>query len=183
MGKEGKALSQFNHRIRELRKSLGLTQAQVAAALELAPSSYGNAENFAHKTMSEHRVKRLARMFRLDDAGSAELVALWREMPASEYAQRNAEKWSEQNSRRSKARMYDKLKISLVEMVSLCIGVAPDSDTLCICETAGDPDFGTGEPCELCTALELLELPRWTNRHEVIEQLAALQEKLQTAKS
>lgn len=169
----------FPSMCRKLRVSKNLKQRQVADALGIRATSYGNVESLNRKALSLDRVHKIARFYSLSDEATAELVAAWEELPVSEYQQRLAVSYGKRKERRGKARNHDLLKASLLELATLLITSVDEPGELCTCEA---PDLFADPPiepvtCELCTALQLLGLSGgWTNREEVIENLAKAQE-------
>jgi transcriptional regulator with XRE-family HTH domain len=179
---------------RQLRVENRLKQREVASAIGMKTSSYGNVESVNHKSLAVDRVHRLARFYQLDEAKTAELLAAWEELPASEYAQRQTKTFAERRAFRSKAANHDRLKVSLLELATLLITSCENPGALCTCEQAtsemladasffpdGSPDGVASSTdsltCELCTALQLLGLPLgMTTRDEVITKLAEVQE-------
>lgn len=166
---------EFPKMCRDLRLQSRLKQREVAVHVGLSPKAYANVESNNHKTMRLERVQKLAKLYQLDEASTATLVAAWEALPASEYNQRNAKPWAERQAAqavRGKAKNHDRLQIALLELATLFITSVDDPDSLCTC------DFGEGRACELCTALQVLGLRGYTTREEVISGLAALQEKV-----
>lgn len=167
----------FPSMCRDMRVAHNLRQREVADAIGVKVSSYGNVESNNHKTIAIDRVKKLASFYTLDEAATAALIAAWEELPASEYSQKQTKSYAERNARRSKARNHDRLKVALLEMTTIHIAAAASPDELCTC--ARDDFFTPSEEteaCEVCNALQLLGLSGYTNRDEVIAELAKLQE-------
>ena len=161
---------------RQMRVDRHLKQREVADGIGIKVSSYGNVESNNHKTVAIDKVRALARFYTLDDAATAELVAAWEDLPVSAYSKNQAKSYAERNARRSKARMHDRMKAALLEMTTLHVVAAASPDDVCTCEP---PDLFAGaqpEPCEVCNALQLLGLSGYTNRDDVIAELARLQE-------
>lgn len=175
---------------RELRIANRFKQREVAALIGVAISTYGNVESNPHKTIRRERAERIGRLYELDDAMQAHLMAAWEAQPVTEYSQKQRESWAVRNATRSKAKNHDRLKLSLLEVTMLLIatvdGAAIDPGTLCACgipkEPSSDmfdePDSSGQRPCELCDALKLLGLTGWTNLQDVTDRLAAVQEKM-----
>lgn len=182
--------TQFGAMCRELRVAARLKQREVAARVGIAASTYGNLESNPHKTIRRERAERIGRLYELDDAMQAQLMAAWDAQPVSEYSQKQRDSWAVRNAARSKAKNHDRLKLSLLEVTMLLIatvdGAAIDPGTLCACggprEPSSDmfdePDSSGQQPCELCDALKLLGLTGWTNLQDVTDRLAAVQEKM-----
>jgi transcriptional regulator with XRE-family HTH domain len=170
----------FPVRIRELRIAAGKTQKQVAAVLGIKGQSYGNAESSNHKRISRDRAAKLAVYYQLSQTETAELLAGWEALPQGEFKQREAASYEKNKAYRSKARNYDRLKLSLLEMTTLYVTIAPDPETLCACSPVDmfseSPSGQDQDCCELCSALRLLGLTGWTNLDEVVAKLAAIQE-------
>ncbi len=166
---------------RQYRIQGGARQREVAQSIGIACSTYGNVESNNHKTMSLDRVHVLAKYHKLTADQTAELVAAWDELPASEYNQAQAKTWDQRKAFRSKAKNYDRLKLSLLEVCTLLVTLVPDPETLCTCPEvdlfADDSDRGEpAAPCELCAALKLLGLTGYTDVDDVIAKLAPVQE-------
>jgi len=166
---------------KQLREARGLKQREVAAVVGLKTNSYGNVESNNHKTLDEKKVLKLAAFYELDETATADLVAAWRDLPVSAYNQRNRPSWERRKALRSAADERDAFRIACVNLATLLTTNVPDPDQLCTCR-APDDDWGAPadrEPCELCDALQLLGLPRWTTLDDVVAKLAAVQEALQ----
>lgn len=169
----------FPRRLRDLRVAAGKKQREVAVALRLTPSSYANAESANHKRISRERVDRLAKLYQLDDAQAAELVAGWEALPESEYNARQRTTYEKRKAFRSKARNHDRLKLALLEVTTQLVTTVADPETLCACppvDMFADAPDEPPEPCELCNALRLLGLVGWTDLDDVVGKLAAAQE-------
>jgi transcriptional regulator with XRE-family HTH domain len=165
---------------RDYRVAAKLRQREVANALGIATSSYGNVESVNRKTLSRDRAEQLANFYKLDEAARTDLLAAWDEMPVSEYSQRQADAYAARRAQRSKAREADRLKTALLEVVGLLISSVDDPGKLCACQAAQIFDFSQGDtpaPCELCSALQLVGVSGgWTTHEEVVAKLAELQE-------
>lgn len=169
----------FPRRLRSLRLAAGRKQREVALAIGIKDSSYGNAESASHKRISRERVLKLAAYYRLGETETAELVTLWEALPESEYSKNQRETYDKRKAYRSKARNHDRLKLALLEVATQLVTSTPDPDTLCTCtpiDMFADAPDEPPEPCELCNALRLLGLVGWTDRDDVIAKLAAAQE-------
>lgn len=155
-----------------------LRQRQVADAIGVKPSTYGNIESSNHKVVRRERVVDLAKFYELDAGDSERLLAAWEQLPASEFNLRQAGRRRERSAFRVNAREAPKLRLALVEVLGVLLGVTDDP---CACvpasEVAGDPR----PPCEVCSALHVLGLSSWTSRDVVAEQLSALQDSMTTA--
>ena len=119
---------------------------------------------------------KLVSFYRLGSVEAAELLAAWDELPLSEYSQGNREKWKEQNARRSKAKGYDKMKTSLVEVLGVFFQLVPD-DQVCSCSE----EFGSAVQCEICLALTRLGIDAYSTKELATLQLAGLADKLEAA--
>lgn len=162
---------------RELRVAARLKQREVAARIGVALSTYGNVESNPHKTIRRERAERIARLYELDEAVTAQLLAAWEAQPVTEYSQKNRDSWATKNAARSKAKNHDRIKLALLEMATLLITNVADPGALCACPAEVDmfADESSGQ-CELCNALRLLGLTGWTTMDDVIARLAAVQE-------
>lgn len=169
----------FPARIRQLRIDANKKQREVAAAIGCAESTYANAESCNFKRLRMERVLKLARFYDLSPADQADLIAGWEALPASEFNTRNKPRWERRNARRAKAKAHDAMKRSLLEVISLLIGTVPDPDTLCSCtppDMFSAPDEPPPDPCEVCSALQLLGLTGWTTQDEVLAKLSEIQD-------
>lgn len=166
-----------------------LTQAKLAEMLGVSPATIGNMESSNHIVIREDRAVALSRAFGLGPDAADEFVAAWRQLPVSEYAKKLRKTWAKKSEMRGKVKHYDRMKLSLLEVLAVMFSTAADPETLCICEF---DDFtrppGTGRhpsdssrPCELCYALQALGLDGWTDLADVTSKLAALQEKIEKA--
>jgi transcriptional regulator with XRE-family HTH domain len=163
---------EFPSMCRQLRMARHETQATVAGAMGIKPSTYGNMESQNFKVVRIERVQRLAHHFGLDESRTADLVAAWQALPVSEYSTKQKATWERRNAYRSKARNYDRMRDALASALALLVTSVPDPNSLCICS------FDGSTFCELCECLRLLGLKGWTTLEEVIKELAALQDKL-----
>lgn len=163
--------TRFGQIIRGLRVSRGLRQRNVAEAVELSPSTIGNAESAPHRVLGRDAAVRLASFFKLNEADVASLLAAWEETPLSEYSIKQQEYWKKRNELRSKAKNHDPLKLALVELLGLHLMALPDAE-ICAC------DFGT--VCGVCAALERVGLPPFTpaDRDKILTQLVKIRERL-----
>lgn len=166
---------------KELRDTNRLKQREVAHAVKLKLSSYGNVESNNHKTMSLDRVHRLAKFYQLDPVATAELVAAWQELPVSEYSAKQAKTYEQRKEFKNKAKVFDRMKLSLLEVCTMLVTSTVDPETLCTCPEidmfADDSDrLDPPASCELCTALQLLGLTGFTNVDDVVVRLARIQE-------
>lgn len=164
----------FPSTIRQLRVSRRLRQKDVAEAIKMNEGSYANAESNNHKTMRLDKVFRLAEFHELDATARDALVAAWQALPASKFNERNRPAWERRNATRSKAKAHDAMKLSLLEMLSLYIGVEPNP---CTCPPV-DPFTEPPEPCEICKALQLLGLSGWGPVDLVTAKLAEIQDEM-----
>jgi transcriptional regulator with XRE-family HTH domain len=156
--------------VRDLRVKNRYRQREVAAAIGIAGSSYGNLESLNRITCRIDKIERLALFYQLDDAQTAELIAAYRELPVDAFQKRKLERLNEIRSKASKSRRFDGVRQSLINMFGLLLVTAPDPDSLCICEP------GRAETCEVCEALSELGLDPWVDAATTTAQLAALQE-------
>lgn len=171
--------TQFGAKCRELRQRRGLKLRQVAEAIGLSTSTYGNIESSGFRVVGRDRANLIANFHRLDDADRESLLALWEATPLSKFAEGRKEKWREQNERRSAARMLPKMRIALCELAGVHVGAVPE-DQICACVH----EFAEDSVCEVCTSLELLGLDRFSgDRARTINQLAALQDKLEAERA
>lgn len=163
----------FPRRLRELRVENRLSQKQVAEAVGVLEPTYANAESSRTRRLRGDRVQALAKFYALDEAKTAELVAGWKAMPESEYNKRNSKSWAERDEKKGKLKRHDPLCLSVIELAIMLVTSVETPGSFCDCE------FDSDTSCKLCTALQLVGLRGWTTREDVIEKLAAAQEKLE----
>lgn len=168
----------FGELCRIMRKEKGLKLRQVAEAIGVTTSTYGNIESSQWRVVGEDRANLIANFHNLGDTARAELLAAWNETPISEYGRRRAEKWKQQNARRSLAKRVPGLESALVEL--LCLQVGDHGDDSCRCGFDGKLE-GSDRACEVCEALAALGLPAFTTADKAIEQLNVKQEKIAEA--
>lgn len=168
----------FPRRIRQLRVDANKKQREVAAILGMKTSSYANAESSSFKRMSRERVLKLARAYDLDQAAAAELLAGWEALPVSDYDKRRTAEHQRTRETRSKAKLFDPLRLSLLCMTTLLCTNVDDPGALCTCGEVDmfAPESSGQQECDLCDALRLLGLEGWTNLDDVVAKLAAVQE-------
>lgn len=167
-----KLKSAFGVRCRALRISKVLKQREVAAAIGVKLSTYGNVESSRWKVINRDKAMKLAAFYRLSPADTAALLTDWEACPLSPGGEKRREVWKRTNEFRSKARNHDKLKAALVDLLGVHLMALPDAE-LCSCEF--------GEPtCPLCTSLERLGLDAYNpaDRERLLARLAKLQEQL-----
>jgi len=167
---------------RRLRKERRLKASEVGKAINAADSTVYNMECNNFKTVSIDRVYKLSEFYGLDAAATEELAAAWKELPTSEYHEKNAPRWERNKTLRTKAKERDELALRLVEVLAVWIGSAPDPDAMCACP---EPDPFEPDPrlCELCAALRALQCGPWSTWQEVLDRLAKIQDALSNAQS
>lgn len=171
--------SDFAILCRTLRIQKGYKQREVALAIGIRPSTYGNVESSRWKVIRRERAERLAAFLQLMPDDHDRLLEAWEKCPLSEYGERVRERWKRRNERRNKVKMHDRIQISLIEMTAMCLAVARNPDTLCTCEFGGGTIDDPDRACELCEALMALGLNRLSDVEQSIADLAKLQEKLE----
>lgn len=171
--------SEFGNICRELRVAKSLKHRDISIVIGVAVSTYSNVESAPHVIVRRDRALKLADFHGLVDEPRARFLAAYDALPLSEFGIKQRERWSKMNVRRSKARHHDALQLSLVEMISLSLSVAPDPDTLCACDFVGGTIDDPTRPCELCAALDALGLPMFTTKERAIDDLAKLSVKLE----
>lgn len=164
----------FRVMLRDLRKRRGLKLRQVAEVIGVAPSTYGNAESSAFRVFGEGKAAAVADFYRLTGSDRESFMSAWAATKLSPFSEKRREIWHANNERRSAARRLPKLELAMAELLGVHIG-AMDDDKICVC------DFGN--VCEVCAALELLGLDRFSTRDHAIDQIAKLQEKLAAAQN
>lgn len=160
----------FPKMVRDLRVAGRYRQREIAEAIGIAQSSYGNLESLNRITCRVDKVERLALFYGLPQDKANELIAAYRELPRDAFQQRKLDKLNAARAARSKSKQFDGMRKALVDMLGLLIAVAPDPETLCACEPGSD------DRCEVCFALAELGLQPWTNSTDALAQLAALQD-------
>ena len=131
---------------KQLRQLAGLKHREVAAAIGVAVSTYGNVESSPHKVINRQRATKLIELYRLPPPKAAELLAKWDACPLSPFGQNRQKYWEKRNKLRNKAKNHDRLKYGLVELLGIILMDRPDD---LICECAPD-----GTKCTVCYSLE-----------------------------
>lgn len=157
---------------RELRIQKGLKQREVAEAIGVKASTYGNVESSAFKVVGVQKVARMAALYKLTPAELSALSDAWERCPLSPYGEKQRKHWERRNRLRSKAKHFDRVFLSLIEVLGAFLPKLSDEDACC-CE------FGGERSCEVCAALENLGLPPYTTKDKVMADLARLQDKLE----
>lgn len=155
--------------------SRNLKLRQVAEAINISASTYGNLESSPHRVVSANKAAAIADFYRLTPPDRDALMRMWEATPLSEFSERRREKWKIQNERRSLARRVPRLEYALCLLAGMHIGLQ-DDDKVCVCELDSDP-------CEVCEALSALGLDAYSTKDHAIAQLAALQGKLEAARA
>lgn len=137
--------SEFAVMCKELRHLAGLKHREVAAAIGVAVSTYGNVESSPHKVINRQRATSLIELYRLPPPKAAELLAKWDACPLSPFGQKRAKYWEQRNKLRNKAKNHDALKFAAVELLGIVLMDRPDE---LVCECA------EGVRCAVCYALE-----------------------------
>jgi transcriptional regulator with XRE-family HTH domain len=159
---ESKSKCDFAVIARQLRVKNGKKQREVAEAIGVRPSTYGNLESSPFKIIRRERVDELSRFYRLDQAQHSELVAAWERAPISEYSQKKREGWARQNEARSKGKRLDMVQTALCDLLDAIASSAAAGEpcpSACSCVA---PDAFVDEPgrtCELCSAFHALGFP------------------------
>lgn len=147
---------------RRLRMKHDLRQKQVAEAMAITPSTYGNLECSSFKTVRRERVDAMSRLYNLDAAEHAELVAAWERAPISEYSQRQKEGWDKRNAMRSKGKKLEEVKLVLCDLLD---GIAFHGQhggaypVVCSCKPPDEFVGEDGYTCDLCRAFHALGFP------------------------
>lgn len=138
--------SDFAVMCKQLRLVARLKHREVAAALGVAVSTYGNVESSSWKVINRQRATKLIELYSLPPDRAAALLAAWDACPLSPFGEKRKKYWEKRNALRNKARNHDKLKFGLVECLGIILMQNPD-DQVCTC------DFG-GPSCSVCYSLE-----------------------------
>lgn len=143
--------SAFAQFCRNLRIERGLKQREVASAIGIKLSTYGNMESSRFKVISERRAEQLSGFYGIGKEDHDKMMDASRNCPLSPGGEIRRATWKKRNTQRSKAKGHDALKLALVNLLGAHMMALPDSD-LCSCE------FG-GAVCPTCAALESVGLP------------------------
>jgi transcriptional regulator with XRE-family HTH domain len=166
--------SEFGIMCRTLRIRKGLKQREVAAAIGVKNSTYGNVESSQWKVINRDRAAKLIGLYGLNPTMASQLLDAWDRCPISPGGQKRKEFWQKRNELRSKAKNHDPLKLALVELLGLHLMAVPDNE-VCAC------DFGT--VCGVCSALARVGIDPFTpaDRDRILTQLVKIQEKMTAA--
>jgi transcriptional regulator with XRE-family HTH domain len=167
-----KQKSDFGILCRELRVSKGHKQREVAAAMGVKLSTYGNLECSHWKVVSREKAVRLISFYGLLPDRAAVLLAAWERCPLSPHGEKRRAGFEKVRLFRGKARNHDSLQLGFIDLLAARLMDIAD-EFLCQCEF--------GEPaCLTCGSLERLGLPPYTgaDRDQIFDQLEKLREKL-----
>src|SRR5882762_8687714 len=172
--------SDFGIMSRSYRIEKAMKQREVAQAIGVKLSTYGNVESASHRVISAERAQRLAATFQLEGEKRAEFLSAWERTPLSEYSLKQREYWKKSNSLRSKSKGYDRIFQAMTDLVALTVTAAeqPAGWALCACGLDGKLEGDPSRSCEMCEALFALGLPAFTTGDAVMSQLAELQDKI-----
>lgn len=171
--------SDFAMFARELRVKKGLKQREVASAIGVKPSTYGNLESSPHRVVGADKVYRMIQLYELSPDRASELRSAWERTPLSAYGARLRKSWERRNRQRSKAKHYDRVQRSLAECLGLMLTAFSEANQGRVCACAFDKD----ELCEVCMALDNLGLDTFTTLDKAISDIAALQDRLEAARA
>lgn len=166
---------------RQMRIDKRLKYREVASAIGVSTGTYGNIEGSPWRVIGEDRAKSIADFYQLDPAKRAGLLKAWSETPISNFSVERAEKWRQQNARRSAAKQLPVVRLALLEMVFFCLTYTPEGE-LCRCGFDGKLE-GSDRSCEMCEALRALGLDAFTTREKLIDDAGKLHEKLEAART
>lgn len=166
----------FGARCRELRMARNLKLRQVAEAIGISHSTYGNVESSKFRVVSMTKACSLADFFKLTGPDRVSFLTMWEETPLSKFSEERRAKWRVQNEGRNARRLVPRLQYALCCLAGMHVGMVEDETRICVCEIGGDP-------CEVCEALSVLGLDAYSTREHAINQLAALQGKLEAARA
>lgn len=164
---------------RELRVKKRLKQREVAHAIGVKLSTYGNTESSPHKVIGLDKVHRMIDLYGLTGNQAKSLIDAWERVPLSQYSSKLKKNWERRNLLRSKAKHYDRMMRSLAEVLGLALQPLADFYKGRVCSCAFDRE----EPCEVCMALENLGLDRFTTIEVAQDQIAKLQNKLEAQRA
>lgn len=168
-----KVKCEFAVMARRLRVRHDLRQRQVAEAMAITASTYGNLESSSFKNVRRERVDAMSRLYKLDAAEHAELVAAWERSPVSEYSLRQKEGWSKRNAMRSKGKKLEEVTAVLCDLLDgICVsgeGFPPK----CVCRLPNKAIEDEGWVCDLCRAFHALGYPDgWVSPQIAAERIA-----------
>jgi transcriptional regulator with XRE-family HTH domain len=171
--------SEFAKMCRALRVENGLKQREVASAIGVAVSTYGNVECSPWKVVGSQKVAKMVKLYSLDQERASALLSAWEQVPLSPYGERVRHKWQKRNALRSKAKHHDLLEFAMIDLIFWAVQFTPD-DQMCICGFDGKvPE--SDHPCELCEALAALGLGAYSSRDRLTTDLVKLHAKLEAA--
>lgn len=174
--------SDFAIMCRELRIQHNLKQREVAERIGVKPSTYGNVESSAFKVIRAERVAKLIALYRLPPDRASAFSAAFERCPLSPYGEKQRKTWDRRNKMRSKAKNHDNLQYWLCIVAGTIVTFF---DEPCACPK-DDESFGGGQdddPCEVCGSMLALGLDSYTTKPAALEQLSALQAKLEAARA
>lgn len=174
-----KQKSDFAIMCRTLRKEKGLKLREVADAVGIKSSTYGNVESSPFKVIGAEKVVKLIRLYGLPPDRAAELSAAWERVPLSEYGEKIRERWRKRNTQRSTAKRVPALEEALIELLFAQIG--DHGDNSCRCGFDGKLE-GSDRACEVCEALQVLGLPAFTSADKATEALQRMIGKREAAR-
>lgn len=158
---------------RNLRISRNFRQRRVAEAIGVKTSTYANLESSPYRVVGIEKAERIAEFYNLDQAARDELVARWSKTELSEFGKQSRERWEKRNAQRSKAKRAAALERCLIDVLAVLFANTNSDDVeLCLC-TFGEP------LCEVCAALAILGAPAYTTLEAAVENLAALQRRIE----
>lgn len=164
---------------------LGITQAKLASDLGVGPSTIGNMESQNYVVISEKRAASLADLFGLDEHGKEDLLAAWRELPVLAYTEGQRDRWRKKNEQRAKLKSHEAVVLAhqkaLLEIFGELVLTAytANLELKCDCGPNGMSERDPTRSCELCNAMQVLGLPRWTDMETAVTGLSALQDRLE----
>lgn len=166
---------------RQLRVRAGLRQRQVAAAMAITPSSYGNLESSQWKTVRRERVDAMSRLYRLDANQHAALVAAWERAPVSEYSQKQRSTWDKRNETRSRSKRLEIVTTVLCDILdsaAMASKYGYPIQTGCQCQAADDFIGVEATTCDLCRAFHALGFPDgWVDADIALDRIAKISPK------
>lgn len=147
---------------RQLRITHGLKQREVATAIGVQPSTYGNLESSPYKIIRRERVDDMARLYKLDKDQYSELIAAWDRAPISDYSAKQRKGWEKRNEARSKGKQLEIVKLALCDVIdwlASSAAVGEPVEAACDCRPPDPFMDEDGRTCELCLAMHALGFP------------------------
>lgn len=168
---------------RTFRMAKAMKQREVATKVGLKLATYGNVESSPRRVVGEERAKRIIELLAPDPDQAAEMMSAWARTPLSEYGEKRRLTWAKRNAARNKSKAYDRIFQAMADLLAVTLTVARTDVPLCACGLDGRLEGDPTRSCEICTALVAIGLPAFTTVDDAMDQLAALQDRLDAARA